>query len=137
LVRGGSGRVDAIALGGEIERVGRSADGDACELVGARIENEDVAAGVADTPDFVTLSVFAEIGDGRADGNFGDGVERDEIDDGEGAVGGGDVGVHVEGGVEEGGAMLVEDDDGGGEKEGEEDKIDADGFERRHVVKRG
>jgi len=72
--------------------------------------------------------VFAEVGDGGADGNFVDDAEGGEVDDGEGAVGGGDVGIEVEIGAEDGGAMLAEkNDDGEDEKEGEEE-VDAEVF---------
>ena len=52
-------------------------------------------------------------------GNFGNGLEFGEIENGERTVICGDVGVHVEIGTEEGGAMLVENDDGGGAEEDE------------------
>jgi hypothetical protein len=61
--------------------------------------------------------MFAEIGDGGADGDVVDDVKAGKIDDGEGAVVGGDVGVHVEAGAEEGRAMLTKEDDGGGDEE--------------------
>jgi len=50
-------------------------------------------------------------------------AETDEIDDGKGTVGRGDVGVHVEVGTEEGGAMLAEEDDGGGDEEEDESDV--------------
>jgi hypothetical protein len=80
LVGASGGGVNAIAGGGEVERVGQRADRDAGELVGVGIENEDVPGGRASAPDFVASRVFAEIADRRAHGNFGDGTERDEID---------------------------------------------------------
>jgi hypothetical protein len=97
-------------------------------VVGVRVEDEQIAGGVAGAPDFGAGGVFAKIGDRGADGNFGNGVEGDEVDDGEGAVGGGDVGVHVEIGTEEGGAMLAKDDDGGGDEEEDENEVDAEIF---------
>ncbi len=69
--------------------------------------------------------MLAKVGDGGAYGNFGDGLEFGEIENGDGAVVGRDVGVHVEIGAEEGGAMLVEDDDGGGDEEEEKGEIEA------------
>jgi len=102
-----------------------------------RVENEDIAADIADAPDFVAAGVFAEVGDGGADGNFGDGMESDEIDDGDGAVGGGGVGVHVEIGAKEGGTMLAENDDGGGDEKNEKNEIDAKALEQRHGMKTG
>ena len=133
LVGRGGGGVDAVAGGGEVERKRRRADGNfGDDLRGARVQDEDVAAGAADAPDFGALGVLAEIGDGRADGNSVDDAERGEIDDGEGAVGGGDVSVEVEIGAEDGGAMLAEEnDDDEDEQEGEEE-VDAEIFRVGH-----
>jgi hypothetical protein len=103
-------------------------------LVGVCVENKDEAAGSGDAPDFVAFGVFAKIGDVGADGNFGDGLESGEIDDGEGAVGGRHVGVHVEIGAEEGRAMFSEEKGGGGDEEDEKDKVDAWTFGERHWV---
>ena len=139
---GGSG-VQAIAVGGKIKRVGRGADGDARELVGVRIEHEDEAAGGGDAPDFVAGGVFAKVGNGGAclrrlgDRNFGDGLEFGEINDGERAVGGGDVGVHVEIGAEEGRTVFMEEDNDGGDEEDDESKIEAEVFGRGHGVRKG
>jgi len=143
LVGAGGRSVDAVAVGGEIERVRRRADGDARDLVGGGIEDEDVAASVADAPDFVAFRVLAEVGDGGAglrglgDGEFGDGLELGEINDGERAVVGGDVGVHVEIGAEEGGAMLAEKDDDRGNEEEKRDEVDAEVFGARHGLGEG
>jgi hypothetical protein len=124
VVRGGGG-VDAIAGGREVEGVGRRADGNASNLTGRRIEDPNVAGGRADAPDFVARGMFTEIGDGRADGDVGDNVKAGKIDDGEGAVVCGDVGVHVEVGAKEGRAMLAKEDDGGGDEEEDEREVDA------------
>ena len=56
-----------------------------------------------------------------ADGDVSDGAEIDEVDDGDGAVGGGDVGVEAEAGAEEGRAMFDEEEDEGGEEEDAEE----------------
>ncbi len=135
LVGAGGGGVQAIAVGGKIKRVGRGADGDARELVGVRVEDEDEAASGGDAPDFVAGGVFAKVGDGWADGNFGDGLEFGEIDYGEGAVGGGDVGVHVEIGAEEGRAVFMEEDNDAGDEEDDESKIEAEVFGMGHEWK--
>ena len=95
-----------------------------------RVEDEDVAAGGGDAPDFVAGGVFAKVGDVGADGNFGDGLEFGEIDDSERAVGGGDVGVHVEIGAEEGRTMFAEDDGDGGDEQDEQNEIGAGSFWR-------
>lgn len=129
LIGAGGGGVDAIAGVRELERIGSGADGDASELVGERVEDEGEAALRGDAPDFVALGVFAESGDGSADGNFGDGLKFGEIEDGERGVGGGDVGVHVEAGAEERRAMLAEKDDDGGDEEQSESEIGAEVFE--------
>jgi hypothetical protein len=72
--------------------------------------------------------MFAEVGDGGADGDFVDDPKRGEIDDGEGAVGGGDVGVEVEIGAEDGGAMLAEKNDDGENEQEDEEEVDAGVF---------
>jgi hypothetical protein len=79
--------------------------------------------------------VFAKVRDRGANGNFCNGLEFGEIEDGEGAVVGGDVGVHVEIGAEKGGAMLVEDDDGGRDEEEKEREIEAWVFGVGHGMK--
>src|SRR6266403_1984114 len=102
------------------------------ELRCARVEDEDIAAGAADSPDFGALGVFAKVGDGRADGDFVDDAERSEIDDGERTVGGGDVSVEVEIWAEDGGTMIAEkNDDRENEKQGEEE-VDAEVFAMGH-----
>ncbi len=94
----------------------------------ARVEDEDVATGAADTPDFGALGVLAEVGDGGSNGNSVDDAERGEIDDGERAIGGGDVGVEMEIGAEDGGSVLAEkNDESENEKEGKEE-VDAEVF---------
>jgi len=137
LVGGGSGGVDAIAVGREVERIGRGANGDLRDLVGGRVENEGEAAGRGDAPDFVALGVLAEVGDGGAERNFGDGLKFGEVDDGEGAVGGRDVGVHVEVGAEERGAVFAKKDGGGGGEEDEEKEVGAEVFGKGHGMKAG
>ena len=105
-----------------------------CDVVVACVDNEDVAARGGDTPYFVALEVFAEVGDVRAYGNFGYGLELDEIDDGEGAIGSGDVGVHVEIGTEERWSMLKEEKNGGGYEQDDEDEVDAWAFVEGHCL---
>ena len=137
LVGGGGGCVDAIAVGREVERIGCGANGYLRKLVGGRVENEDEAAGGGNAPDFVAPGVLAKVGDGWADRNFGDGLEFGEVDDGEGAVGGGDVSVHVEVGAEERGAVFAKKDDGGGDEKDEKNEIGAEVFGERHGMKAG
>jgi hypothetical protein len=103
-------------------------------LVGSGVQNEEETAGAADAPDFIAGGVLSEIGDARTDGDFGDGLEGDEIDDGDGAVGGRGVGVHVEVGTEEGGAMLTEEHDRGGDEKDDEQEIDAEALGVGHWV---
>jgi hypothetical protein len=55
-------------------------------------------------------------------------LELDEVNEDDGSVGGGDVGVHVEVGAEKRGAMLAEDDDGDGDEKEEKDKVHANIF---------
>ena len=64
--------------------------------------------------------------------NFLDGVERDEIDDGDVAIDGGDVGVEMQAGAEKRGAMLAEEDDGGEDEQDGEDEIGAEVFAMGH-----
>jgi len=113
-------RIDTTAGGREIDGVGKGADRDAGELTGRGVENPDAAVAGTDPPDFVAGSVFAEVGDVGSDRNVSDDVKTGEIDDRERAVGGGDVGVHVEVGTEERGAVLAEEDDRGEDEEEDE-----------------
>ena len=137
LVVGGGSGVDAVAFEGEIDGEGRRADGDASELIGAGVEHPEVTASIADAPDLVALRVFAQIGDARTNGNFGDGMEGDEVDDGNGAISGGGVGVHVEVGAKEGGTMLAENDDSCGDEKDDEKEIGAKVFGTRHGMRKG
>jgi hypothetical protein len=135
LVGTGGGGVDAIAGRGEVDGVGCSADGNAGELVGTGVEDEGVVAAVGDAPDFGAEGMFAEVADGGADGNFGNRVEGDEVDHGERAVIGGDVGVHTEVGAEEGRTMVPRnDEDGAHDKQGGE-KENAEVSNWRHGMK--
>jgi hypothetical protein len=134
LVGGGRGGVDAIAGLREVERVRREPDRNLRNPAGARVDDEDGAAGVGDAPDFVARGVFAEIGDAKADRNFRDGLKFGEIDDGERALGGGDVGVHVEVGTEEGRAVFAEKENRGEDKKNDEDEINAWAFGGGHCV---
>ena len=93
---------------------------------GARIQNEEVAAGAADAPDFGAPGVFAEVGNGGANGNLVDGAERGEVDDCEGAIGGGDVGVEMKIGAEDRGAMLAEKNDDSEDEQEREEEVDAE-----------
>jgi hypothetical protein len=113
LVVGRGSSIDTIARGREIDGVGKRADRDTRELTGRGVENPDAAVGGTDPPDFVAGRVFPEVGDVGSDGNVSDDVKTGEIDDRERAVGGGDVGVHVEVGAEERGAVLAEEEDRG------------------------
>ena len=134
LVGASRGGVDAIAGGRKIKRERTGANGDAGDLVRVRIQNENVAARRADPPDFVAFGMFAEIGDGRPNGNFCDRMQADKIDDGDGAVGGRGVSVHVQVGAQERRAMVLEDDDGPEDKEDREQRIDAEVLQGRHWV---
>ena len=135
LVVGRGRSIDTIAGGREIEGVGERADRDACDLTGRGVKNPDAAVGRADTPDFVAGGVFAEAGDVGGDVNVCDNVEAGEIDDRKEAVGSGDVGVHVEVGTEEGGAMLAEADDSGGDEEENESDVNTWVFGVGHEVR--
>ena len=76
--------------------------------------------------------MFAQIGDAGADGNLSEDAEIGEVEDGDGAVVGGDVGVEMEIRAKEGGAMFAEkDDDEKDEKDGESE-VDAEGCEAAH-----
>ena len=81
--------------------------------------------------------MFAQVRDGRAHGNFGNGLELGEIEYGNRAVIGGDVGVHVEIGTQEGRAMLAKNDDGGGDEEQEKREIEAWIFRVGHGMEKG
>ena len=63
-----------------------------------------------------------------------DDAETDKIDDGEGAVGSRDIGVHVEVGAQERRAMLVEEEDAGGDEEDHEGEVQAWVFGVGHEV---
>ena len=125
----GGGGVDACAVWGKIERVGKRADGDAGddlsgEMIGARVEDPNVAAGAAYAEDFGASGMLAHAGESWADGEAGDGLEFDEVDDGDIAVSGGDVGGEVEVRAEEGGAMVAQKDDDGSEGQGGEQEVE-------------
>ncbi len=132
MIGSGGGGENAVAGGGEVEFERRRAEGNFFELVGAHVEDEDVAAGAADAPNFGALGVFAKIGDGGTRVDFVDDAEGDEIDDEEVAVGSGDVGVEVEIGAKEGWAVFAEEDDEGERGENGEQEIDAKIFGVRH-----
>jgi hypothetical protein len=100
-----------------------------------RVDDEDVAATRGHAPDFVAFGVFAEVGNIGPDRNFANGCEFGEIHDGERAVGGGDVGAHVEIGTEEGRTMFTEDDDSSGDEKKDEGDVDARAFGMGHCVK--
>jgi hypothetical protein len=98
----------------------------------ARVEDEDVASGAADAPDFGALGVLAEVGDSGADGNSVDDAQGGEIDDGKGAVGSRDVGVEVEIGAEDGRAMFAEKNDESENEQESKKKVDAKVFAMGH-----
>jgi hypothetical protein len=102
------------------------------DLVGMGVEDEYETSGGADAPDFVALGVFAHVGDAGCDEDFLDGVESDEVDDGDAAIGGGDVGVEMQAGTEEGGAMFAEEDGGGEDEKDGEDEVGAEVFAMGH-----
>jgi len=110
IVRGGE---DAIAGGREIERKGRVANGNAGELVGRRAEDEEAIARSGRNPDLVSFRVFAQIGNRRSEGELVDNLETGEIDGGEGIVGRGNVGIHVQVGAEKGRAVFAEENNDG------------------------
>ena len=76
--------------------------------------------------------MFAQVRDGGADGNFVDDAQRGEVDDGEGAVGSGDIGVEMEIGAEDGGAMLAEQDDESEDEQESEQEVDTEVFAMGH-----
>jgi len=101
-------------------------------LRGAGVKYPDIAAGRADAPDFGAPGVFADVGNALADGDFLEDAEIGEVEDGDGAVAGGNVCVEMEVRAEEGGTMFAEEnDDDEDEKDGEYE-VDAEGFEARH-----
>ena len=78
--------------------------------------------------------MFAQVRDVRSDRDVSDDAETGKIDDGEGAVGSRDVGVHVEVGAQERRAMLVEEEDAGGDEEDHEGEVQAWVFGVGHEV---
>ena len=132
LIGVGGGGVEAVAIGGEVDGKRTGADGDAGDLVGGRVEDEGAVAGRRDAPDFVACGVLAEIRDIEAEVEFVDRLKAGEVDGGDGAVGGGDVSVHVEVGAEEGGSMLAEEDNGGGDEKEDKREVDAEVSGMRH-----
>ena len=91
--------VDEAAVGGELERVGRWADGDSRDdLVRVCAEDEDVAVLGADSPDFGARGMLAQAGERWADWDARDGAEVHEVDDVDVAVLRGDVGVEAQAG---------------------------------------
>jgi len=122
LIGGGGGGEGAAAVGGEIERIGKRANVDAGdELIGGRVNDEDETLRGIDAPDFIAMGGFAKIGDAGCDVDFLCGAKGGEVDDGDVAVVGGDVGVEVDAGTQERGAVFAEEDDGGEDQEGDED----------------
>ena len=88
----GCGDVGARAVGGEIQSVGLWPDGNARdEPVGARVEDPDETCRSTDAPNFRAGGVLADARQFLGDGNVRDSVEIDEVDDGQRAVGGGDI----------------------------------------------
>ena len=63
------------------------------------------------------------------------GWERDEVDDGDGAVGGGDVGVNAQAGTKERGATFAKKNDDEGSEQDDEEKVEAEAFEVGHWMK--
>ena len=135
LVGVGRRGVHAIAIGREIDGEGIVPDGNAGDLVGRGVENEDEVG--CSAPDFVAFRVLAEVGDGGADREAADGLKAGEVDGGEGAVCGGDVGVHVEVGTEEGRAMFAQKNDNGGDEEQHEREVNAEVSGMGHGLKEG
>jgi hypothetical protein len=133
---GGSGE-GAVVGGREIEGERSRADGDSGgDLGGAGVENPDIAGGAADAPDFGPFGALAHVSDAGADVDLLRGLERDEVDDGDGAVGGGDIGIDAQARAKEGGAMFAkEDDDERNEQDGEEE-VEAEAFEVGHWMRR-
>src|SRR5262249_13831758 len=111
LVGARGGGESATAVSGEVEFERRGANRDFVELVRAGIQDEHVAAGVADAPDFGAARMFAKVRDAGGSGNLVDGAKRGEVYNSEGAVGRGDVSVEMEIGAEERGAVFAKKDD--------------------------
>jgi len=133
LVGGGRGGVDTIAGGREIDREGQRADGDAPgDLRSAGVKDPEIATAGAHAPDFGPLGVLAHVGDTWADRDFLDDAEIGKIKDGDGAVGGGNVGIEMQIGTEKRRAMLAEEDDNEDEEKNSENEIDTEGFEAIH-----
>jgi hypothetical protein len=135
LVGGGGGGEDAIARGGEVKRVRKPANGNARgELIGARVEDPEIAAGAADAPDFVAFGMLEHLGEHGPGRDARDLAEIDKIDDGDGAVGGRDVGVDAQAGAEEGGAVLTEKNARAEDEQEGEEKVLAEVLGGRHGV---
>ena len=130
---GGCGE-DALVAGREIDGEWGRADGNfGGELGGACVENPDVAGAVADAPDFSAFGMLAHVGGAGADVDLLRGLERDEVDDGDGAVGGGDVGVNAQAGTKERGAMFAKKNDDEGSEQDDEEEVEAEAFEVGHL----
>ncbi len=110
-------------------------------MIGAGVDDPDVASGVvwasaADAPDFRTLGMLEDLGEGGASVNLGDGAERDEVENGYGAVGAaGNVSVEMQAGTKEGRAMLAKKDDDQRNEKNDEDEVDTEVFGARHWSK--
>src|SRR6267143_5804798 len=118
--------IDVAAVGRKIEGVGKRPHGDARgDLIDAGIEDPDVAAGCAHAENLGAGRMLAHSGKARADGDAGDGCELHEIEDGDAAVRGGDVGGEMQVRAQEGGAMLAEKQDNPADGQRGEQEVDA------------
>ena len=118
--------VQPFAVPGEFDREGKRAHGNARgNLVDARIENPDVAAGTADAKDFGARGMLAQSGKSGAEVKMREGLELDEVDHGDAAVGGGDVGIQTQARTKKRGAMLAQEEGQSAEGQGSEQEVDA------------
>jgi hypothetical protein len=79
--------------------------------------------------------MLAYVGDAGADVDLLRGLERYEVDDGDGAVGGGDVGVDAQARTKERRAMFAKKNDDEGSEQDDEEEVEAEAFEVGHWMK--
>src|SRR6266403_213410 len=130
----GSRGVKPFAIPGKFDRVGKRAHGNARgDLVDAGVENPDITAGAANAKDFGASGMIAQSGKARAYIHVRKGFELNEIDHGDAAVGGGDIGVKPQPRPKKRGAMLAQKQDQSADGQGSEKEVDAKVFGAAHV----
>src|SRR5262249_24286759 len=134
----GAGRCgkDELVSGREVDGERGRADGNfGGEHGGAWVQNPDVAGTAADPPDLSAFGMLAHVGDAGADVDLLHGLERYKVDDGDGAVGGGDVGVNAQARTKERRAMFAKKNDDEGSELDDEEEVEAETFEVVHWMK--